>query len=628
MRKKIGLPFLTALLFALCALFGGCSLLDGLFGGNSQNTGSEAELVKIADAVPDGDGLFLFADKDTWRFYGSAVQVSEGASWKLYYDEACTDEAKDGVIAGKTGTLSNGENVFYLRVTSGDTKTSNTYRLTVYKSFSAMVRYYDGDQFLKDELVYTGESYKPTYVYERTGYTFIGWRDVEHNTISSDIVWGDINLYAVLTPNTYKATLDVNGGEALQETEFFIAYDADFTLPVTERSGCVFSGWYAGDTQVTDEGGKALSDWNFDGDTVLTARWTPIRYVLTIENENDSAGFVSGAGFIDHGSTATVTATSKGDYTFVGWYDEAGELITMSASYEFEMFSDRTLTAKWELFTLTVRSDFGGAVSPQYVVTFDLNGGSGTTPETQYISEFKPLLYPTHTPTRSGYLFRGWFRDRRPMYSDDPYDFSADIESDIVLYAGWYLLPDGTEVLGADSHNAFNLQLKDSNSRLSVCFVALTDGTYTFSYENWQTELGGGGVSLALYNRSDESAKPIFEDSYNDIKLHTQSIPVKAGNVYCIEIWRARAVLADYYVDLTLSSNGATPKQYGTPVSWKRETPMRAGTTVTLVADANSGFEFLGWYDETGALVSTELVLEYEMPYASKTLTAKWQERA
>ncbi len=66
-----------------------------------------------------------------------------------------------------------------------------------------------------------------------------------------------------------------------------------------------------------------------------------------------------------------------------------------------------------------------------HVVTFDLNGVSGTAPVSQTVTDTVGIEYPA-IPTRSGYVFAGWYDNY--SCSGTPYDFTADIEEDITLY--------------------------------------------------------------------------------------------------------------------------------------------------------------------------------------------------
>ena len=626
MKKKFALSFLFILLLAFCAICGGCSLFGGLFGGQD---GDGAELIRVGSAVPEGGEVYLFADKDTWNIYTDGIVVSEGASWAVFHDEACTSLMQGNRFADKDGSFYAGNYVFYIRVTSSDAETSNTYKLTIYKSFSVAVDYYDGDEFLTSHSVYTGEEFTPAYVPELVGYTFGGWHDGEGSAFSSGVVWGDIKLYLSKTAITYKATLDANGGEAPEKADVFIDYGSDFTLPTSERYGYHFAGWYADDTQVTDGTGKAVSAWNFAQDTALTARWTPRQFLLTILSDDSSAGSVTGAGGWNYMSMASATAYPKDGYTFVGWYDEAGELLTRDVYYAFEVVEDRTLTAKWGLFTLTVRSELGGAVSVRYAVSFDLNGGSGTAPDTQYVTRFQGLAYPSVTPVREGYLFRGWFTQPNPSRGEAPYNFSAAIDGDVVLYAAWYTLPKTDNIKFLNVGSAYDeiayLNGTHANNRYYMYFCVYAADEYTVKYHSEIFDFKG--VSLVIRNTTAiEAEEVVFEDSYNNLANHSHTFAVKPGNVYRIELWREFDDENDYWMWIGLSStNGFKPQEGGTVPVFPPELPTRSGTQYTLVAYADPNCEFLGWYDETGALVSSELVLEITMPYSTKVYTAKWQ---
>ena len=48
---------------------------------------------------------------------------------------------------------------------------------------------------------------------------------------------------------------------------------SNFTLPVPERELYAFTGWYVGDTPITDGDGKAVTEWNYLSATQLTAHW-------------------------------------------------------------------------------------------------------------------------------------------------------------------------------------------------------------------------------------------------------------------------------------------------------------------------------------------------------------------
>ncbi len=120
---------------------------------------------------------------------------------------------------------------------------------------------------------------KPT----RSGYTFIGWStsdtaaSVTHQAGEIYVENADITLYAVWTKNTYTIIFDSNGGNCttLNKTVFYGDHYGE--LPIPERSGYTFNGWYLsvdGDTRI-----DAGTVYDSTSNQVLYAQWlvTPVK---------------------------------------------------------------------------------------------------------------------------------------------------------------------------------------------------------------------------------------------------------------------------------------------------------------------------------------------------------------
>lgn len=108
----------------------------------------------------------------------------------------------------------------------------------------------------------------------KTGYEFLGWTSTsivvpsKEVTISNNSL-GDVAFTANWRANTYTVSLDVNGGEVLQNDSLTITYDSSYELPVPERNGYTFLGWCYGDTEVDQNG-----VWKLVGNIELKAKWT------------------------------------------------------------------------------------------------------------------------------------------------------------------------------------------------------------------------------------------------------------------------------------------------------------------------------------------------------------------
>ncbi|WP_333674511.1 InlB B-repeat-containing protein [Streptococcus parasuis] len=105
------------------------------------------------------------------------------------------------------------------------------------------------------------------------------------------------------------------------------------------------------------------------------------------------------------------------DYEWKGWYTDSN----LTEVYTFDKMppTNLTLYAKW--------------VAPNMTVSFDLNGGEGTPPETQTV-EKKKTATVVADPTRAHYDFDGWFTAKE---GGERYVWSKPVTENITLYARW-----------------------------------------------------------------------------------------------------------------------------------------------------------------------------------------------
>ena len=135
--------------------------------------------------------------------------------------------------------------------------------------------------------------------------------------------------------NEYTIALDANGG-MVGTAEQKVTYDTSYSLPLPEREGHTFLGWYVEETQLTDERGQSLVAWQLPENSTLTAAWKINQYDVAIEYES-SAGTVTGtaAGTYDYDTEITLTASAPDlGYAFLGWYLN-GEFVTTENTYNF-----------------------------------------------------------------------------------------------------------------------------------------------------------------------------------------------------------------------------------------------------------------------------------------------------
>lgn len=106
-----------------------------------------------------------------------------------------------------------------------------------------------------------------------------------------------------------------------------------------------------------------------------------------------------------------VTASSPITLKFAGSFSDGQVLLTSSAENS-SLTSDKFKTAQKNTFLakdgnniiVRVKKASSGAITSQYTVTFNSNGGSKI--ETQYVRE-KELVYEPKKPSKDGYIFNG-----------------------------------------------------------------------------------------------------------------------------------------------------------------------------------------------------------------------------
>lgn len=94
-------------------------------------------------------------------------------------------------------------------------------------------------------------------------------------------VAGKQTLYAHWKPNVYEITLDANGGKDLEIKKLNVIYDAAYgTLPIPEREGYTFTGWYLGKERIEEDSLVEITK-----NEVLKASWHPNSYEIVFEAE-------------------------------------------------------------------------------------------------------------------------------------------------------------------------------------------------------------------------------------------------------------------------------------------------------------------------------------------------------
>ena len=384
MKKRICLIILCFVAVFACAF--GLSACGNPSGNNGDSKdGSPTAITKVEGGTIDGSDIYMFVDAGiTSVALLNAITCVPNSTWKLYEDNRGQIEIPTKVAASASGELLKGVNIFYIVVSSLDGVDVNLYTLTIYRSFEISVNYYDGNRLIKTDKAFTGYEYT-AYTPYIMGYTFNAWKR-GGNVFTSEVLWGNLNLYADKTANTYKVTFITDNKSQAVKT-ITATYDQEITLPSSSKTGYTFNGWLDG-----GEISATTFVWKFTEDKEYTAKFTANQYTITYIPNGGT--LQSTTQQVTYDSAYSLYDISRLGYTFEG-YTHNGKLFT---SGTYTIADNITINAEWEIIT--------------YTITYYLNDGENDTanPASYNIATSTITL---NSATREGYMFLGWYEDEQ-----------------------------------------------------------------------------------------------------------------------------------------------------------------------------------------------------------------------
>lgn len=299
--------------------------------------------------------------------------------------------------------------------TSGTWKYTNDLSLTAsweVKTYTITL-YADGVNLNKSKYeVKYGSTYSlPTP--SRTGYEFGGWysQGKEYATSGRYDYDKDLTLGALWEPIQYTLTLDTNGGDPAK-IKYPVYYDDDYALPIPDRKGYEFKGWYYAGYEFDSEG-----KWKYEYDMTVIAKWELKTYYVDLD-PNGADNMSEKSYRIRYGDSYSFPTPSRDGYDFVGWYSGSKKYAS-SGTYSYD--DDLMLVARWE--------------PKKYTVTLNANGGSCSASR---ITVTYGERYTLPTPTKPGFIFEGWYYRGSRILNSSTWPYT----SGITLDAKWSVDPD------------------------------------------------------------------------------------------------------------------------------------------------------------------------------------------
>ncbi|MGL5041887.1 MAG: InlB B-repeat-containing protein [Culicoidibacterales bacterium] len=414
----------------------------------------------------------------------------------------------------------------------------------------------------------------------KLGYSFTGWDSAldgsgsDWNFSTTKMPAANTVLYAQWNINRYVLSFHLNGGVGIAPTAQSIVYDGNGTVPdVPQREGHTFVSW----NTLQDGSG---TDWYLNAikmpaaNTTLYAEWIKNSYQISFDL-NGAGGSAPTTQTVEYGGYVTAPPNPvKQGYSFSGWNtaeDGSG--------------------AAWDFLTSPVPNTnirlYGQWEKNSYQMTFDINGGTGSSPTPQIILYDEYGTLPSQ-PDREGYTFLGW--NANIAGASTTWDFATTKMPDqnVVLVAQWQV---NIYQISYDL-NGFDAMPPGAEN---VPFGSLAEAPENplrpgYTFISWDTEADGSGTEW------DFASTRMFAQ---DVTLYAQ--------------WSINSYTVSFN---TNEADGITPltqqKAYGQHVD-KPSDPIKAG------------YRLLGWSETADGSDNLWKFTIQTMPANNITLYAQWK---
>ena len=518
----------------------------------------------------------------------SAVVVPEGMKLSGWYtNEAMTDEFVEGTVIG--------------------TAPVSLYAKYEYETYNAIFdanggKFADGNATVSVPTVYLEEIVAPADP-TKVGYEFAGWTPYAENIIFDEA--NDMYFYATWKEVNSNVKYYANGN--LYEVYELNTGDV-FEIPADPyKEGYTFKGW------AETEGGAVIAYEDMPATMPELAEGSTVEYYAVFEiNEYTITWDVDDVfteKTYEYGETIEVLANpAKTGYTFAGWANEAGELVTVPATMPA---NDVNVKATWTIETYTLKfNTVGGNEIGDIVVEYNEN-----------IIDKIPA-----NPTKEGHTFTGWNEEISTVIPDlgdngaeKLYTATWSVNNytvtwvvpgqkdqvDTVAYGAGITAPvptkTGYEFAGWD--NEIPATMPAENLTFTGAWNPATDTKYTVNIHTMNTAGTYDVATDVLEGTTEETVKAVYtvEEGF---ELGANSVTegeVKADGTLVLDVYLNRKTIT-----ISFNTDGGTAVDalsglYGAAVGTPAET-------------TKTGYTFASWAPAVPAT----------FPAADVELTAQW----
>ncbi len=405
------------------------------------------------------------------------------------------------------------------------------------------------------------------------GYHFVGWSDGDSAMVRKIVVTSDLVLYADIQINVYNVVLTAENATIVGAGQY--EHGTQITIHVTPNEGYSFVGWSDGELQST-------RTFIVTSDIELYANILINEYDLVVSAEN---GTITNAGKYEHGSVVEISALPNDGYHFVRWSD--GDTLPNRV---LTMTSDITLSAYFaiNIYDVVLNVENG-------IVFGDGRYNHGTN-----------LTIAAYA--NEGYHFVGWSDGDKNLVR------TISLISDTILTA-LFEIDKCTITLSAENGKVYGSGVYDYGSEVDL----IAEANKNYHFVGWSD--GDENITRSVIVKSDLNLTALFAINRHSVELTAEKGVVVGAGEYdystILEIkaepnegyhfvrWsdgdenpiRTIVVTSDIELFAEFEINRYSVVLHATNGSVLGEGEYEHGTTITLKAIPNSGYEFVKWSD-------------------------------
>ncbi|CAB4329727.1 MAG: OmpA family protein [Actinobacteria bacterium] len=332
----------------------------------------------------------------------------------------------------------------------------------------------------------------------------------------------DVTLKAIWTPDDYTISYDINSGSGTTPSDQTYTYGDAPGVTLADDTGISrdhysFDGW-----SVSGSLPSETSPFTTDADVTLKAIWTPDEYTISYDINGGTGTTPSDQTYTYDESGVTLddgTGLSLDHYIFDGWSVSGA---TPAETSPFTTDADVTLKAIW--------------TPDEYTITYDLNGGSGTTPSDQTYTYGDPgVTLDSSTPTRvvgsTRFYFDGWSASGSLPAATNLFTTDADVTLKAIWTRMYSITYDANQATSGSAPSVQYEKPATGSITLESNSQSLQKTGYTFN--GWNTQRYGLGTHY-------DSGLTTFTLGTSNVRLYAE--------------WQAIA----YHVTYSLSNSAAT----------------------------------------------------------------------